>query len=166
MGSIVKGVSSLFGGGKRRREQKRANAGLKAAQAAQDKFRFKNVYEGLQGPQFGGYDAAQGQAAQQPPSQGDRRRGTQAQRARSQNASGVLARQGESHAEIGLRPRRNAARRRRNRAAQGGRRVDRQENCRREELGYRSFEISSWPKKFFGNFWVFWPKTRKSLQKK
>lgn len=64
MGSIVKGVASLFGGGKRRREQKRANAGLNAAQAAQDKFRFKNVYEGLQGPQYGGYDATQGQAAQ------------------------------------------------------------------------------------------------------
>jgi len=64
MGSVVKGVASLFGGGKRRREQKRANAGLNKAQAAQDKFRFKNVYEGLQGPQFGGYEAAQGQAAQ------------------------------------------------------------------------------------------------------
>lgn len=64
MGSIVKGVASLFGGGKRRREQKRANAGLTKAQAAQDKFRFKNVYEGLQGPEFGGYDAAQGQAAE------------------------------------------------------------------------------------------------------
>ena len=64
MGSIVKGVASLFGGGKRRREQRRANAGLDKAQAAQDKFRFKNVYEGLQGPEFGGYDAAQGQAAQ------------------------------------------------------------------------------------------------------
>jgi len=64
MGSVVKGVASLFGGGKRRREQKRANAGLTKAQAAQDKFRFKNVYEGLQGPEFGGYDAAQGQAAQ------------------------------------------------------------------------------------------------------
>ena len=44
----------------------------------------------------------EGDAAAVP--QGDRRRGTQAQRARSQNASGVLARQGESHAEIGLRP--------------------------------------------------------------
>lgn len=64
MGSVVKGVASLFGGGKRRREQKAANRGLNAAQAAQDKFRFKNVYEGLQGPEFGGYDAAQGQAAQ------------------------------------------------------------------------------------------------------
>ena len=64
MGSIVKGVASLFGGGKRRREQKAANRGLNTAQAAQDKFRFKNVYEGLQGPQYGGYDAAQGQAAQ------------------------------------------------------------------------------------------------------
>lgn len=64
MGSIVKGVASLFGGGKRRREQKAANRGLNTAQAAQDKFRFKNVYEGLQGPEFGGYDAAQGQAAQ------------------------------------------------------------------------------------------------------
>lgn len=64
MGSVVKGVASLFGGRKRRREQKTANRGLNAAQAAQDKFRFKNVYEGLQGPEFGGYDAAQGQAAQ------------------------------------------------------------------------------------------------------
>ncbi len=64
MGSIVKGVASLFGGKKRRREQRAANRGLDTAQAAQDKFRFSNVYEGLQGPKFGGYQAAQGQAAQ------------------------------------------------------------------------------------------------------
>lgn len=64
MGSIVKGVASLFGGRARRREQRQANASLNRAQTAQDKFRFKNVYEGLQGPEFGGYDAAQGQATQ------------------------------------------------------------------------------------------------------
>jgi hypothetical protein len=64
MGSIVKGVASLFGGKARRREQRAANRGLNAAQASQDAFKFSNVYEGLQGPQFGGYQAVQGQAAQ------------------------------------------------------------------------------------------------------
>lgn len=64
MGSIVKGVASLFGGRKRRKEQRAANRSLDTAQAAQDKFKFSNVYEGLQGPEFGGYQAAQGQAAQ------------------------------------------------------------------------------------------------------
>ena len=64
MGSIVKGVASLFGGKKRRREQRAANADLDVKQKKADAFRFKNVYEGLQGPEFGGYDAAQGQAAQ------------------------------------------------------------------------------------------------------
>ena len=62
MGSIVKGVASLFGGKKRRREQRAANADLDVKQKKADAFRFKNVYEGLQGPEFGGYDAAQGQA--------------------------------------------------------------------------------------------------------
>lgn len=64
MGSIVKGVASLFGGRKRRREQRAANADLDVKQKKADAFRFKNVYEGLQGPEFRGYDATQGQATQ------------------------------------------------------------------------------------------------------
>ena len=43
MGSIVKGVASLFGGRKRREEQKRANTALNQATARQDAFNFQNV---------------------------------------------------------------------------------------------------------------------------
>ena len=68
MGSVVKGVASLFGGGKRRREQAAANRQLQAAQAKKDAFKFSNVYEGLEGPQFQGYDAASGQAVTMDPS--------------------------------------------------------------------------------------------------
>ena len=67
MGSIVKGVASLFGGRKRRREQRAANRGLDQIQARKDAFKFDNVYEGLSGPEYQGYDAAQGQAAQLDP---------------------------------------------------------------------------------------------------
>ena len=38
MGSIVKGVASLFGGRKRRKEQRAANRSLDTAQAAQDNY--------------------------------------------------------------------------------------------------------------------------------
>ena len=68
MGSIVKGVASAFGGGKRRREAKAANRQLQAAQARKDAFKFSDVYEGLQGAQYGGFDAAQGQAFTMDPS--------------------------------------------------------------------------------------------------
>ena len=68
MGSVVKGVASLFGGGKRRREQKAANRQLQAAQARKDAFKFSNVYDGLEGAQFQGYDAASGQAVTMDPS--------------------------------------------------------------------------------------------------
>lgn len=64
MGSVVKGVASLFGGRARRREQKAANRGLDAIQRRKDAFKFDNVYESLQGPQYQGYDAAQAQASQ------------------------------------------------------------------------------------------------------
>ena len=68
MGSIVKGVASAFGGRKRRREQAAANRQLKAAQARKDAFKFSDVYEGLEGAQYGGFDAAQGQAFTMDPS--------------------------------------------------------------------------------------------------
>ena len=67
MGSIVKGVASLFGGRARRREQRAANRGLDSIQARKDAFKFTNVYEDLQGPEYRGYDAAQAQAAQMDP---------------------------------------------------------------------------------------------------
>lgn len=64
MGSIVTGVASLFGGRKRRQEQAAATQNLATKERAQDAFQFSNVYEGLQGPQYGGYDAAMAQAGQ------------------------------------------------------------------------------------------------------
>ena len=65
MGSIVKGVGSLFGGRARRREQRSANRALDTEQQRMDKFKFTNVYEGMQGPEYQAYEAAQAQAAQQ-----------------------------------------------------------------------------------------------------
>ena len=50
MGSVVKGVASLFGGRKRRREQKAANQQFNQATARQDNFDFQNVFSGMQGP--------------------------------------------------------------------------------------------------------------------
>lgn len=64
MGSIVKGVSSLFGGRKRRREQRAANSALSTEQGKMDQFKFSNVYEGMQGPEYSAYEAAQAEAGQ------------------------------------------------------------------------------------------------------
>ena len=64
MGSVVKGVASLFGGRARRREQRRAGTALNQTQAKKDAFKFTNVYENLRGPEYQGYDAAQAQASQ------------------------------------------------------------------------------------------------------
>lgn len=64
MGSIVKGVSSLFGGRKRRREQRAATSALDTEQKKMDRFKFTNVYEGMQGPEYSAYEAAQAQAGQ------------------------------------------------------------------------------------------------------
>jgi len=71
MGDIVKGVASLFGGRKRRREQKRANVAADKAIANQDNFDFQNVYSGIEGPtvDFQGYNAAQAQGSQLAPAQ-------------------------------------------------------------------------------------------------
>ena len=44
MGDIVKGVASLFGGRKRREEQKTANRGLDTARRRQDAFDLQNVF--------------------------------------------------------------------------------------------------------------------------
>ena len=59
MGSVVKGVASLFGGRARRREQRRAGAALNTEQKKMDDFKFTNVYEGMQGPEYSAYEAAQ-----------------------------------------------------------------------------------------------------------
>jgi len=59
MGSIVKGVASLFGGGKRRREQGRANDAYKKQVAAQDAMKMKNNWQGLDALN---YDVTQGDA--------------------------------------------------------------------------------------------------------
>ena len=64
MGSVVKGVASLFGGRKRRREQRSANRALDTEQKKMDAFKFTNVYEGMQGPEYSAYEAAQGEAGQ------------------------------------------------------------------------------------------------------
>lgn len=47
---IIKGIGSLFGGRKRRREQKAANAELQAAKAAYMNMEFTNPLAGLQNP--------------------------------------------------------------------------------------------------------------------
>ena len=59
MGAVVKGVASLFGGRKRRREQKRAGKALKGQLAQQDAFKWGNNWENMQGVN---YDVVQGQA--------------------------------------------------------------------------------------------------------
>ena len=71
MGDIVKGVASLFGGRKRRQEQKAATAGLEAARRRQDNFDLQNVYSGMQGPDIStmGYDPSQAQVGQLAPAQ-------------------------------------------------------------------------------------------------
>ena len=72
MGSIVKGVASLFGGRKRRREQKAANRQFDQAVARQDNFDFQNVFSGMQGPQIEGmqgYDPSQAQVGQLGPAE-------------------------------------------------------------------------------------------------
>ena len=59
MGSVVKGVASLFGGKARRREQKRAGQELKGQLAQQDAFNWANNWENMQGMQ---YDVERAQA--------------------------------------------------------------------------------------------------------
>ena len=58
MGSIVKGVASLFGGKKRRREQKKAGRALTGQLAQQDKFQWGNNWQDMAGVN---YDTTQGQ---------------------------------------------------------------------------------------------------------
>ena len=87
VGDIVKGVASLFGGRKRREEQKRANTALDQATARQDAFNFQNVFSGMQGPQIEGmqgYDPSQAQVGQLGPA-------AQAQLARLGSAQGYDA---------------------------------------------------------------------------
>jgi len=69
MGDIVKGVASLFGGRKRRQEQKRATRAADQAIARQDNFDFQNVYSGIEGPtvESQGYDPSQAQVGQLSP---------------------------------------------------------------------------------------------------
>ena len=71
MGDIVKGVASLFGGRKRRQEQKRATGAANQAIAKQDAFDFQNVYSGIEGPamESQGYDPSQAQIGQLGPAQ-------------------------------------------------------------------------------------------------
>jgi len=71
MGDVVKGVASLFGGRKRRREQKAANKGLDQARRRQDAFNLQNVYAGMGTPDISmsGYDPSQAQVGQLGPAQ-------------------------------------------------------------------------------------------------
>jgi len=59
MGSIVKGVASLFGGRKRRRDQKTANRNYKRQLSAQNAMNMKNNWQGLDALN---YDVTQGDA--------------------------------------------------------------------------------------------------------
>jgi len=71
MGDVVKAVGSLFGGRKRRQDQKAATAGLEAARTKQDAFDFQNAYSGIQTPDISmvGYDPSQAQVGQLAPAQ-------------------------------------------------------------------------------------------------
>jgi len=71
MGDVVKGVASLFGGRKRRREQAAATKGLDAARGRQDAFDLQNVYAGMETPDvsMSGYDPSQAQVGQLAPAQ-------------------------------------------------------------------------------------------------
>ena len=71
MGDVVKGVASLFGGRKRRREQAAATKGLDAARGRQDAFDLQNVYAGMDTPDISmsGYDPSQAQIGQLGPAQ-------------------------------------------------------------------------------------------------
>jgi len=65
MGSIVKGVASLFGGRKRRREQSSANQEFDAAKSGVQNFAFNDPFKDLEAQQLGDastYDAATAEA--------------------------------------------------------------------------------------------------------
>ena len=47
---IIKGIGSLFGGGKRRREEKRAKGEYNQQMSAFKNFKFENAYEGMENP--------------------------------------------------------------------------------------------------------------------
>ena len=66
MGSVVKGVASLFGGRKRRREEQRTRRGFEAAERSVQNFDFNNAFAGMQGGSYdpGSFTAQQAQAAQ------------------------------------------------------------------------------------------------------
>lgn len=72
MGAIAKGVTSLFGGRARRREQKAAGKELDANKKAYENFQFKNHFEGVGGNQATsqGYQAQQAGVAELGPAQG------------------------------------------------------------------------------------------------
>ena len=52
MGAVAKGVASLFGGRKRRREEKRTKAGFEAAERNVEGFDFNNALAGLEGRSY------------------------------------------------------------------------------------------------------------------
>lgn len=71
MGSVVKGVASLFGGRKRRREERRTRRGFEAAERSVQNFDFNNPFAGLQGGSYdpGSFTAQQAKAAQLGPAE-------------------------------------------------------------------------------------------------
>jgi hypothetical protein len=71
MGSVVKGVASLFGGRKRRREEKRTKQGFEAAERSVQNFDFNNAFAGMQGGSYdpGSFAAQQAQVGQLGPAQ-------------------------------------------------------------------------------------------------
>ena len=66
MGAVAKGVASLFGGRKRRREEKSTKAGFEAAERDVENFEFKNALSGLEGRSYdpGTFNAQTAQVGQ------------------------------------------------------------------------------------------------------
>ena len=52
MGAVAKGVASLFGGRKRRREEKSTKAGFETAERNVEGFEFNNALAGLEGRSY------------------------------------------------------------------------------------------------------------------
>ena len=90
MGSIVKGVGSLFGGRARRREQKSAQSGFDSAREGLENFEFSNAFDNYDAERLGDastYDPTMAQVGELGPA-------AQAEMATLGNAQGYSAAQG------------------------------------------------------------------------
>ena len=92
MGSIVKGIGSLFGGRARRREQKSAQKGFDSARENLENFEFENAFDNMEAERLGDasmVDPTMAQVGQLGPA-------AQAEMAQLGNAQGYSAAQGVS----------------------------------------------------------------------